>query len=159
MNTKKWLFLFILIAGFALFLTGCEKKLPGASGDASLIIGQESDKIQIKDAFVLLPTSQGRPYPPRFPSGSKEIDLVVAFRYLYEGAKVDARVINDSGEVKMLNEKDMWGLMDSGDPNAPIIVGFLKPLNGKFADGAYQAIVTIDGVDFIQVNWTVGEKP
>lgn len=149
----------LLIVG--LFATSCsaQQALSGASGPRIEKIAAPPSPNEIDDTFVVIdynPFGEGAPqYQQRFPSGTKALKCVVIFKTTPpDGTKWTCDTRGSSGKVE---GSGTW--MQVGNRNKPGLKVWtdLEP-KGGFADGAYQAVIAINGVAVYYLNWSIGSN-
>jgi hypothetical protein len=131
--------------------------LPGAAGERVdypsrppllwAVFLTDSDKLP-KDG----PTA---PWSQVFPSGTKKLTLGVVFYNEPALAEVSVRVWTNSGELRLAEaEPDFLKINET-------YIRYLDiaPREGPFADGPYQAEVSINGSKVAVLNWSVGKAP
>jgi hypothetical protein len=91
--------------------------------------------------------------PPVFPSGVTELFMAVIFSPPPpNGTQLSADVSGSSGAVEL--ENTVMSALSFGDSTTVTLT--LKPISGKFVDGPYQAILSVNGTAIAELNWTVG---
>ena len=107
--------------------------------------------------------SAQQPSPAVFPSGITELFLRIEFKGDLAGMSnlLDedpnwVQVTGNSGVVELEQIKKDTKLSFGTTNGGFAIVLPLRPTKGVFADGTYEAVVTIKGKKVAALNWTVG---
>lgn len=127
---------------------------PAETDTEDVIILDSVVTADLKVAYISLQDDMfglnGPPNTTVFPSGTQELFITVQIEPARD-LQLSYTVQGSNGLVEL---EDTY-LGTATLERILVLNAKVKPLSGSFDDGPYQAIVSIDGVEAIQLNWTV----
>lgn len=135
--------------------------LLGASGPPMVTVSTSVGDIKIEDFYIIeesdLDTilSGKKTIPAIFSSGTTRLSVVVVIcTPLENGTDINVKIIGNDGPLEL---DDLVTFISLSNPEGCLIVTRdLKPVSGKYADGPYQAQLSINDIVVALLNWTVG---
>lgn len=138
---------------FLLAMIGCSPRPP------MVIVSTPIAPIKVKDAYIQTVNGQDKVLPPVFSSGVEQLNLIVEFEFIPDDTNLNREVFDRDGKIELDDTFFSMGVVRNvlENTNAATVIFYLRPKSGSFADGSYQAIITIDNIPTIELNWTVGK--
>ena len=133
--------------------------LPGAGGPRLTYVGKLAAEMKVTDVGMiadLADPAPGKAPTPTFPSGTKELELIIVFSQAPpDGTTLGRLIRTDAGAVDLKGFVFLTELNNStGELKA--MLG-CEPESGAFADGNYQTTVKMNDETIAVLNWTVGK--
>jgi len=126
-----------------------------------VIINTPVADIKIEDFYIIEESdvdtilSGKKTIPAIFSSGTTQLSIVIVIcSPLENGTDINVEIMGNDGPIEV---DDLAGFMTFSYPDGCITVTRdFKPVSGKYADGPYQALLSINEVVVALLNWTIG---
>ncbi|HVS36759.1 MAG TPA: hypothetical protein VMS17_14455 [Gemmataceae bacterium] len=134
--------------------------VPGAGGPRVTYAGTLAQDMKLTDVYMqagLDDLPAGKAPPTTFPSGTKEMELVLRFSQTPpDGTTFGRQIRTEAGSVDL---KGFVFLTEQNNSTGELTAMLgCEPESGAFADGDYQTTVKLNGETIALLNWTVGSS-
>jgi hypothetical protein len=138
--------------------------LPGAKGPRIVTLAEPGNGIDIRSVYIDTSIPLGKPLPNplpvSFPSGTKQLNLIIVLnRAPFGEMTAGYRISSNAGALVTRPKANEDGYsMTSMTLQSPLLalILFAEAPGESFADGPYRAVVQLNGKDCFELNWSIG---